>query len=257
MDNLPKPNPIKGKGHIFVLGITRSGKSWYSMFKLMFAPPEKYSGRPSGLHEVNIFVDTNNSTRDPDYIRELLKMNKVYHNTVAIAHNVEEFTDDFANMKIKFIIVQPGLLEEIGEFAAKVEQIIDIVRNTQATTPSSMRPTINLYLDEISALAPKWSESTVSFIFTRGAILKIYGIAISQRPALCNKTIYCEAMNTVVFKLKNEDYVGLKRFGLDVPFEVQRDIAAHKWLYYVYDGTTWTRGEHEGRGRPSKVKVER
>jgi hypothetical protein len=108
-----------------------------------------------------------------------------------------------------------------------------------------------LYFDEVSALAPKFTESTISFVFTRGRILKMHGIAISQRPQLVNKTIYCESSNVVVFKLKPEDVTGLRRYGLDVPMEVHKDCHAHEYLFYIYNNSEWSRGMPNARGRPS------
>lgn len=253
----PQRNSLKeAKTRIVIVGMSGSGKTWYAFESLFFALPPgwtKYS-RASALKEVNIFFDTNNSNMEPDTFSMIRAYSQIFQRDVIITHNVDEFTRAF-EAGLHHIIVAPQLNESTDSFRERVYEITDMVSTYQASLPVRAREPTYLFFDEVSALTPKMTESIVSETFTRGRILRIFPLALSQRPQMVAKFIYDESSYDIVFTLRTEHYVALRRsYGMDTPYYVQEDLAKTKHLYYVYDGHSWKRGWGKGKTPVPKPK---
>lgn len=238
-------NPVKeAQTRVVIVGMAGSGKTWYAFEKFFFAVPKGWGpySRASSLRECNVFFDTNNSSADPNTFEMIRAYTNVFNKDVIITHTVEEFTKAF-EAGLHHIIVAPGLTESTESFKERVYEVTLLIQTYQASVPGKYREPCYLYYDEISALCPKMQESIVSQVYTRGRILKMLPIGISQRPQMVPRYCYDESSYDIVFKLRTEHYHALKRsYGMDCPVDVQAELANVKYLYYIYDGHTWTRG---------------
>ena len=238
-------NYIKEKRtRVVIVGMAGSGKTWYSFESFFFAVPKGWSkySRASSLKECNIFFDTNNSNVEPSTYEMIRAYSTVFKHDVIITHTVDEFTKAF-ECGLHHIICAPGLTEDTESYRERVYEITSMVQNYQASLPVQMREPVFMYYDEVSALTPKMTESIVSQVYTRGRILRIFPVAISQRPQMIPRFIFDESSYDVIFKLRTEHYHALKAsYGMDTPFYVQEELASVPYLYYVYDGHTWRKG---------------
>jgi hypothetical protein len=235
-----------------VVGMTGTGKTWYSVSRLFFASPEGWSkySKVKYLKEINIFIDTNMNVVVPDYIKMITFYSKFYPHDVAICHTVEDFTKFFQE-GLHHIIFSPTPTENTSMFADKVNVIVDMVTKYQSLQPATTRESVYFYFDEISAIAPKLVESPISMCFTRGRVIGITCIAISQRPQMIARYIYDEAKYDVVFQLKVEHYNALRKsYGLDIPVSVQVELERVPFSSYVYDGARWEANTEKPRREP-------
>jgi hypothetical protein len=254
----PQPNPLKAKRkHVVVVGMTGTGKTWYAMFRYFFAQPEgwtKYS-KVKYMKEVNVFFDTNNNIVVPEYIKMITHFSKFYPNDVAIAHTVDDFTKFFQE-GLHHIIFSPLPTEPTSSYTDKVNQIVEMINNYQSTVPATTREQVFLYFDEISSLCPKHIESPISMCFTRGRVIGICCVAISQRPQMIARYVYDEAKYDIVFQLKIEHYNALRKsYGLEIPANVQMELERIPFNYYIYDGATWTPGLEKHRDLGHRAKT--
>ena len=237
---------LKGPQHEVIVGMTNSGKTWLAMFQSFFACPAgwtKYS-RTQGIHWRHVFFDTNNCSADEEYLKQIRWWSNVYaQGQVAIVHNCEDFEQYWDN-GTRWIIFAPHLTEGIESYKAKVYETVRLLRSYQASLKSRERWPVWLYFDEVSRLTSRVKESPISEVFTRGRIVQMWGIAISQRPQMVPRYCYDESGYVVFFKLRDEHWSALRgtTYQIKAPMEIIEELHRVKWLYYKYDGHNWIRG---------------
>lgn len=243
----PKRNAVKETpGHTVIVGLPGSGKTYYAMFKHFLALPKKWTAysKPKFLKEYNIFFDTNGSTDDIDYQRELrFYANNVYRKDIGFVHTFDELIKMY-NAGIHHIIVCRGIRVSIESYKEMVYTILDAIRESQGSMPVTTLVDHYFYVDEISRLTPKIGETPITELWTTGRRLKMWGIGISQRPAMVNMNIYMDSIHSVVFRIRDEERKALRSSkGLNIPEDVMEDLKRTKYLFYYYDGSMWYRGK--------------
>ena len=240
---IPRDQRFEGV-HRCIIGTTGSGKTWNAMFHDFLAPPRGFhkGSKTSSIKEHRVYFDTMAATHEYEYQQALNRYSRGYPNRVALCHTVDVFLELWDN-GAKFIILAPEGDEDVSAYRDKVDEIVQIIRKHQVVQVSTKREPCYLYFDEVSNLSDKMKESQVSFVFTRGRQVGIFGIAISQQPRLVARFIYDESKFKTFFGLSREHWETLKKNTHIVPTEeIMNDLWTTPYQWYIYDGYNWERG---------------
>lgn len=230
--------------HKSILGTTGSGKTWWAMFHDFMSPPRnfhKYSHMVS-IKENRVYFDTMGAIHEANYQKALARYAKAYPKSVGVCSTEDVFIEMW-DANIKFIVFTPEGDEPVSRYKGKVDKLVSLIRRHQVTQTTRTRTPVYLWFDEVSNLAPKHKESQVSFVFTRGRQVGIWGTAISQQPRLVARYIYDESRFKIFFGLSKEHWTSLrKNLSIDPGEEIMDNLWKTPYLLYVYDGYSWERG---------------
>lgn len=229
--------------HRCIIGTTGSGKTWYGIFHDFLAPPpgfHKFS-KVISIKERRVYFDTMAATHEYEYQKTLSRYAKAYPDSVGLCHTEDVFIEMWDN-GIKFIILAPEGDESVARYRAKTNRIVAMLRKYQVHQNSRTREPVYIWFDEVSNLAPKHKESQVSFVFTRGRQVGIWGTAISQQPRLVARYIYDESRYKIFFGLSREHWQTLrKNLHIDPGDEIMDELWTVPYAHYLYDGYSWER----------------
>lgn len=174
----------KGNNHVFICGITRSGKTYFAkkaVEQLPF-PAIFFNIQEEQLPAKFLKVD---ETIDADILFKHLK----------------------AGGKVNFTFTQNCDLVDIMNIIAF------IIKRLMAAGFSERKP-IYVIIDEAQLLKDVGKAAAID-ASTRGLAKGVRLICISQRPALVDKTIYTQAFEQYLFRLSTAEAAYLKNKGID------------------------------------------
>lgn len=198
-----------GNNHVFISGITRSGKTYFAR--------EAAARLPYGVLFINIQSEQLNSP----YIRVTES-----DDTNIIIENLKK------GRKINFDCM--NLTEK------DIYLIIYFLLNKLMRAGFNQNKPVYVVLDEAQILKEKALDAAIT-VSTRGLAKGVRLISITQRPALVNKTIYTQAAEQYIFYLALSEKTYLKNKGLDYDAcaELWQQYGKHSYIYsdgYVLEG---------------------
>ena len=188
--------------HIFVCGITRSGKTYFAKTAAARIPRPVLFFNIQGEDMPAPFmeVDYTNELRDiMRYLRKEYKLN---------------FT--FGSLRLDQIMRVIGY-------------VCDQIMNSGSF--SQQRP-VYIVIDEAQILEGHALKSAIA-ISTRGLARGVRLISITQRPALCNKTIYTQAAEQYLFRLAPSEAQYIKNKGIDYDYCLAQweQLGDHSYIF--------------------------
>lgn len=214
------------KRHSVVLGMTRSGKTF-------FAGRILEELQSMGVH--TIFVDP--------------KHDDGYRHLGEICTSAIEVYEKLL-LKKKAIIFRPPpasdeRIEELDRLAELLFQL--------SKTDGFRRIRRVVAIDEIQLFVKKGNSKAVEMIWTVGAGIGIVGIAITQRMQLLNETCWSQSDNKVIFKIEDRpDYLksrNLEHYIEKIDFF--KDTMNKFYFYYTQGSGHW----HTSEPIPTKRKA--
>lgn len=196
----------QNNNHIFVSGQTRSGKTYFTARALLEL------NRP-----VIIF-----NLQDEDLPSKFLTIN---HDDVTIGQ-----LKDALKTKTKIDLRLPEREKSINETIGYV------VEQLMMAGFSEQNP-VYIVFDECHLLKGRGLDAAVQAA-TRGLKRGCRCIFITQRPALCSKTLYTQSAEQYVFYLPGSEKEYLKNKGLDYDQCFEQWEKLGKYSYLFYDGFT-------------------
>lgn len=194
----------QNNNHVFVSGQTRSGKTYWTARALeqLSRPVVFFNLQEEALPRKFITIDYKDIT-GPQLVESLRKRMKVdlyLPESVAAANNVMAYVTD--------LLMKAGFSEQSPVYLA---------------------------FDECHLLKDRGLELAIQAA-TRGLKRGVRCIFITQRPALCNKTLYTQSAEQVLFYLASSEKEYLRNKGLDYD-ECQAEWEKlGKYSYLYYDG---------------------
>jgi len=194
----------QNNNHVFVSGQTRSGKTYWTARALeqLSRPVVFFNLQEEALPRKFITIDYKDIT-GPQLVESLRKRMKVdlyLPESVAAANNVMAYVTD--------LLMKAGFSEQSPVYLA---------------------------FDECHLLKGRGLELAIQAA-TRGLKRGVRCIFITQRPALCNKTLYTQSAEQVLFYLASSEKEYLRNKGLDYD-ECQAEWEKlGKYSYLYYDG---------------------
>lgn len=203
-----KPSLItQGNNHVFVCGITRSGKTYFAREAarrirgpvLFLNVQDEDLGAP--------FIDFSPFDDPAPLFRQLRKGAKIDFRFL-----------DLSDKQIQIVI---------GSLITQIMQRRDF----------SQEKPIYIVIDEAQVLSGPGLAAAIS-ASTRGLARGVRLISITQRPALVDKTIYTQASEQYLFRLATSEGAYLKNKGVDYDFCLQawEKYGDHSYIYF--DGYT-------------------
>lgn len=178
----------RNNNHVFICGITRSGKTYFAekAAALLPDPVLFFNVQDENLKQPFITVSAENIDYSDliRYLKKGYKLNFIFDN----------LNQDQIMRIISYILNQ---LMSCGCFSQK-------------------KP-LYIVLDEAQILSGAALKSAIA-VSTRGLARGLRLISITQRPALCDKTIYTQAAEQYIFRLALSEKQYLKNKGIDYDY---------------------------------------
>ncbi len=194
----------QGNNHIFVSGQTRSGKTYWTARALsqLQRPVVFFNLQEEDLPKRFITIDQAEITGPEllELIRKGAKIDLRLPAGMAAANNVMGHVID--------LFMQAGFSE---------------------------RQPVYVALDECHLLKDRGLEMAIQAA-TRGLKRGIRCIFITQRPALCSKTLYTQSAEQILFYLASSEKEYLRNKGLDYEHCREQWERLGKYSYLYYDG---------------------
>ena len=189
--------------HHFICGLTRSGKSYFAQKALL--------QKPAGVLYMNIQgedLDPRFMTVRTDEI-QFIQLLEALHEGVKIDLQ-------FANQKMAYEGTAGYILEKL----------------TQSGGFDEYRP-VYVAVDECHLLTGP-SREAARMVSTAGLKKGIRCVWITQRPALCDKTIYTQALEHYIFYIPpaDKEYMRTKGLDYDKCLELWGPAGSHQYVYY-------------------------
>jgi len=212
------------KRHTAVLGMTRSGKTYFvsEVFRQL---------QREGIH--TIFVDPKSE------IKDLGRICKTPMEAYAALLS-----------KTKNIVFHPPAAKD--ERVAALNKLMDLIF-TLANKPGFKRIRRVIAIDEIQTFVRKGSNDAIEHLYLVGAGKGIVGIGMTQRLQLMSETGWSQSENKVVFRIDDRpDYLkgrNLEHYVEHVPFFMSPEY--QYWYYYTAGNGTWQKARPIG-SKPAK-----
>lgn len=194
----------RNNSHIFISGQTRSGKTYFAGKALsQLKDPVLFIN----LQDENLphkFITCKSEDIDTDQLIELLK------------HNAK------VDLRLPFNLAQSNNI--IGHLISKL----------MAAGFSEGRP-LYLALDEAHLLKDRGLNKAIEAA-TRGLKRGVRCVFITQRPALCSKTLYTQSSEQYIFYLASSEKEYLRNKGLDYDTCLIHWEKKGQYSYIFYDG---------------------
>ena len=213
------------KRHTAVLGMTRSGKTYFvtEVFKKM---------QSEGVH--TIFVDPKAE------IKGLGRICKTPMEAYAALLS-----------KTPNIVLHTPAAKE--ERVAALNKLMELVF-TLANKPGFKRIRRVIAIDEIQTFVRKGSNDGIEHLYLVGAGKGIVGIGMTQRLQLMSETVWSQAENKIIFRIDDRpDYLksrNLEHYVEHVPFFMSPEY--QYWYYYTSGTGTWNKSRPIGSDAPKR-----
>lgn len=196
----------QNNNHVFVSGQTRSGKTYWTARALeqLDRPVVFFNLQEEVLPRKFVTIDQGDIT-GPDLVESLRKGMKIdlYLPPSAAGRNyVQGYVTD--------LLMKAGFSEQSPVYLA---------------------------FDECHLLKDRGLDMSIEAA-TRGLKRGVRCIFITQRPALCNKTLYTQSAEQILFYLAASEKEYLRNKGLDYEACKQQWETLGKYSYLYYDGFT-------------------
>jgi len=202
--------------HTVVLGMTRSGKTYFTGHVLERLQDE-------GVH--TIFVDP--------------KADRDYEKLGTVCNDATEVYAQLLKKNPRIVFRTQGDQAERVEMLDKVVEMIFGLQRTDGFR----RIRRVVAIDEIQLYTKKGSTRAIELIWTVGAGIGITGMALTQRMALLNDTAYSQSENKFIFKIDDrQEYLKSKNLE-HYPRDFFFDTMNQYWFYYTTGGGSWKRHE--------------
>ena len=202
------------KRHSVILGITRSGKTFFAARILQEL-------QDSGVH--TIFVDP--------------KHDKGYSHLGTICYSPDEVLYQLLH-KNKAIIYRPPASKE--EKVAGLDRISDYLINF-SKKDGYRRIRRVIAIDELQLFVKKGESKAIEAIWTIGAGIGIVGMALTQRIQLLNETAWSQSDNKVIFRVEDRaDYLRSRNLDHYVDkLDFFQDSINQFYYYSTTGGGNW------------------
>ena len=196
----------QNNNHVFVSGQTRSGKTYWTSRALeqLSRPVLFFNLQDETLPRKFVTINQADIT-GPDLVESLRK-----------------------GMKIDLRL--PDSMVRINDVEAYVTQKL-MVAGFSESSP------VYLAFDDCHLLKDRGLEMAIQAA-TRGLKRGVRCLFITQRPALCNKTLYTQSAEQVLFYIAASEKEYLRNKGLDYEECKQHWESLGKYSYLYYDGFT-------------------
>jgi hypothetical protein len=198
-----------GKRHSVIVGMTRSGKTYFTKHVLK-------NLQSQGYHTVFF---------DPKHDDDYADLGEVCTTPV-------EFYAKLLK-KVPRIVYRPSPKKD--ERADELSRIIEMMFSL-GKKPGFKRMRRIVAIDEIQLMVKKGTNDGVEMLWTIGAGMGIVGIAITQRVQLLNETCWSQSENKILFKTDDRPEY-LRSRNLD-HYSDQRDFFLDSKNRYYYYATT-------------------
>ena len=208
--------------HVFVGGITRSGKTIFVC---------EYFRQNEGF---NIFINTNETyyveecadivITSIQELQEIMNSSEIDLNNLKICYNPKEAGNDITIQEVGTII---NICFAIGSIAKR---------------EARGQPEIwcTLIIDEVQTWGQKAGHPAIHKLWKRGWGYGIRAIGISQRPADVSHTILTQSYYHVIFYVGNHDHPYFEDY--DIPIEDHIEfIEFRSYRFVIWDGHNITR----------------
>jgi len=204
--------------HSVVLGITRSGKTFFA---------SKVLQGVQGLGGHTIFVDP--------------KHDSGYAHLGTICHSPIEVYEQLLRKNPAIVFRTPGTSEERIE---ALDRMVELMFTLQRT-PGFKRIRRVIAIDELQLFVKKGNSRAIEMIWTIGAGVGIIGMALTQRIQLLNETAWSQSDNKVIFRIEDRaDYLRSRNLEHYVnQLEFFKDSMNRYWFYYTRGGGKWKKHE--------------
>jgi len=204
--------------HSVVLGITRSGKTY-------FAAKVLQGVQSLGGH--TIFVDP--------------KHDAGYAHLGTICHSPIEVYEQLLRKNPAIVFRTPGTSEERIE---ALDRMVELMFTLQRT-PGFKRVRRVIAIDELQLFVKKGNSRAIEMIWTIGAGIGIIGMALTQRIQLLNETAWSQSDNKVIFRIEDRvDYLRSRNLEHYVDqLDFFTDSMNRYWFYYTRGGGRWKKHE--------------
>ena len=204
--------------HSVVLGITRSGKTFFA---------SKVLQGVQGLGGHTIFVDP--------------KHDSGYAHLGTICNSPIEVYEQLLRKNPAIVFRTPGTSEERIE---ALDRMVELMFTLQRT-PGFKRIRRVIAIDELQLFVKKGNSRAIEMIWTIGAGVGIIGMALTQRIQLLNETAWSQSDNKVIFRIEDRaDYLRSRNLEHYVDqLEFFKDSMNRYWFYYTRGGGKWKKHE--------------
>ena len=213
--------------HSVVLGMTRSGKTWFTakMLKKLQA---------KGIH--TIFVDP--------------KHDSDYEDLGTVCYSPIEAYALLLKKTPSIVMRTPATSPENAE---ALDRLVELLFQLQKT-PGFRRIRRVVAIDELQLYAKKGNSRAIEMIWTVGAGVGITGVALTQRMQLLNDTAYTQSENKFIFKIDDRpEYLRSKNLD-HYPRDFFFDEMNKYWFYYTMGGGGWKKHEPLTDDKPKRKK---
>lgn len=198
---------FKNNNHIFIAGITRSGKTYFAI------------NSAAALRAPVLFLNIQDEDTPAPFIT-------VYEN----ATNEKQLLAELK--KGRKIDLRFGDVSE-----TQISAVTAFIINSLMTAGFNEYKPIYLILDECHILKAEALGAAIQAA-TRGLKRGIRCIFITQRPALANKTLYTQSAEQYIFHCSSAEKEYLKSKGIDFDFALKTWAKYGKYSYIYTDGFT-------------------
>ena len=204
--------------HSVVLGITRSGKTFFA---------SKVLQGVQGLGGHTIFIDP--------------KHDSGYAHLGTICNSPIEVYEQLLRKNPAIVFRTPGTSEERIE---ALDRMVELMFTLQRT-PGFKRIRRVIAIDELQLFVKKGNSRAIEMIWTIGAGVGIIGMALTQRIQLLNETAWSQSDNKVIFRIEDRaDYLRSRNLEHYVDqLEFFKDSMNRYWFYYTRGGGKWKKHE--------------
>lgn len=192
-----------GNNHIFICGMTRSGKTYFATRAL------------SEIKNGVLFINFQNAEMSKKYI-------KVSADNVDFAQLTDELRSG-----TKLNLTFPAAWRN-----SDIQTVIGYISRQLLRAGFSENNPVYIAYDECQALT-KEAINDVRLVATRGLYLGIRAVFITQRPALADLTFYTQAAEQYIFQLGKGErgYFQGKGIDYDICLKLWQQYGKHSYVY--------------------------
>ncbi len=195
------------KGHIFICGITGSGKTTFANYLF------RNNNRP-----ISIFINTQHEN---------------YFDDCLVVNSLNDFGLAF-EQQIRHIVFNPS--EQKNRMLFQVKSILQVLKRYGALVNKNRKKTRfwgAVFIDEIHEYSSKTKPSeSIDFLWKRGRRYGIQACGITTRPAEVSHAILTQSNNHFIFKISPYEIPYFKKFKIGVE-ELQKHLEKpYHFIYY-------------------------